>query len=82
MMSEVFLLQAVISPYDGAEFIGIYESLEKAVEGRQEFRKHYVEKYRSDFESYEIYSFTLGETIFDGINKRPVDVFVPGKTKR
>lgn len=78
-----FLLQGVISPYDGAIFIGLFDSLEEAIDARSEFRKSYYAKYKSEsYESYEIYEFKLGQIIENGISERPVDVFVPGKAKR
>ena len=77
----MFILFGVISPYDGSYVLGIFDSLEKAQEGRSTFRRDYWETNKSEpYETYEIY----GPVVVNEIKEleRPCDVFVPGKTKR
>ncbi|MNK85690.1 hypothetical protein D3C87_1055770 [compost metagenome] len=76
----MFVLFGVISPYDGSYILGVFDSLDKAIEGRSTFRKNYWDTNKSEaYESYEIYAHELNVL---GEQHQPVDVFVPGKTKR
>lgn len=76
----MFVLFGVISPYDGSYILGVFDTLEKATEGRSTFRADYWAKNKCEpYESYETYEHALNVL---GEQHQPVDVFVPGKTKR
>lgn len=76
----MFVLFGVISDYDGSYILGVFDSLDKAVEGRSTFRADYWAKNKSEaYEYYEIYEAELNK--LQEVTQ-PVDVFVPGKTKR
>ena len=75
----MFVLFGVISPYDGSHLLGVFDTLEKATNGRSTYRKTYWDINKIDpYESYEIYHSELNVLTNQD---RPVDVFVPGKTK-
>lgn len=76
----MFTLFGVISPYDGSELLGVFDSLEKAIQARSQFREEKIKLYTSDpFEFYEIYESPLN-TLSENI--RSVDTFKPSKTKQ
>lgn len=73
----MFLLKGVISPYDGSVDLGLFSKFELAVECRKKLRK----REHSAYESYEIWEFVVDEPVENEFLRKPVDVFVPGKTK-
>jgi len=80
-MTLLYLLMGE-EEYEDTYELGIFDSLEAAIQGRKDYRTaaHAPNSHFSEHHQYVIYEFTLNTLMAPGAAKA-VDRFYPGKTK-
>lgn len=78
MATNVFILEGIMSPYDGSINLGVFTSLDNAIEARKAF---VTENGHGSYESYAVYEFPLDQLYAGSVWATPVYEHLPGKTK-
>jgi len=80
----MYVLLGVISPYDGSDILGVFDSLESAQKGRSEYRRaQYAKHNMESYESYPIYERELNIISDDYFRMNtPVDDFRSSQGKK